>query len=70
MAKQNPTHDQKFLFYLVFFFFFRQRKSERRDLRLLKFIFSRQKDAVLVPLLLGLVRRPLSRRRGLLKVGI
>ena len=21
MAKQNPTHDQKFLFYLVFFFF-------------------------------------------------
>ena len=46
-----------------------QRKSDRRDLFLLKFIFSRQKDAVLVPRLLGLVRRPLGSRPGLLKVG-
>ena len=68
MAKQTPTHDQKFLFYL--FFFFRQRKSDRRDLCLLEFIFSRQKETVLVPRLLGLVRRPLGRRPGLLKVGI
>ena len=42
MAKQNPTHDQKFLFYLVFFFD-RQPKSNRRDLCLLKFIFPRTK---------------------------
>ena len=67
MAKQTP-HDQKFLSYL--FFFFRQRKSDRRDLCLREFIFSRQKDAFLVPRLLGLVRRPLGRCPGLLKVGI
>ena len=42
MAKQNPTHDQKFLFYLVFFFD-RQPKSDRCNLCLLKFIFPRTK---------------------------
>ena len=64
MAKQTPTH------LILPVFFFRQRKSDRRDLCLREFIFSRQKDAVLVPRLLGLVRRPLGRCPGLLKVGI
>ena len=54
MTKQNPTHDQKFLF--LVFLFGRQTKSDqermilswsdRRDLCLLKFIFSRTKTPI------------------------
>ena len=65
MAKQIPTNDQKFLFYLVFFC--RQPSSDRRPC-LLRFFFA-HKDAVLVSRLLGQVRRPLGRRPGSIKVG-
>ena len=69
MAKQIPTNDHKFLFYLSFFFG-RQPSSDRRPCLLKVFFFFAHKDAVLVPRLLGLVRRPLGRRPRSIKVGI
>ena len=65
-SKFQPTIRRS---YFISVFFCRQPSSDRRPC-LLGFFFFAHKDAVLVPRLLGQVRRPLGRRPGSISFGM